>query len=114
MKQEAEANAESDKKEREKVDKLNQADTMIFSTEKQIKEFSDKLSDTDKEELNTNLSSLKEAHKSGDVAKIDEAMSKLTEVWNKISTEMYKNSSTDSTDATADTTVDATDYEEIK
>ena len=114
MRQEAEANADADKKEKERVDKLNQADTMIFQTEKQIKEFSDKLSDTDKSDLNSKLDVLKETHKSGDLDKIDEAMTQLTEVWNKISTEMYKNSATDSTnEAAADTATDAT-FEEVK
>jgi len=63
MKAEAEANAESDKLEREKVEKLNQGDNMIFQTEKQIKEFDEKLSETDKTELNTILTELKSAHK---------------------------------------------------
>jgi molecular chaperone DnaK len=116
MRQEAEANAEADKKEKEKVDKLNQADSMIFQTEKQVKEFADKISEDNKTEIQTALDELKESHKSGDLDKIDASMSKLTETWNKISTEMYQNASTDSTTTdnnTTDGTVDA-DFEEVK
>ena len=73
-----------------------------------MKEFADKLSDADKTELNTNLEALKEAHKSADLDKIDSAMSQLTESWNKISTEMYKNASADAS------ATDNVDYEEVK
>jgi molecular chaperone DnaK len=114
MRKEAEANADADKKERERIDKMNQADGMIFQTEKQIKEFEDKLSDTDKTELNTHLTELREAHMSGDPDKIDASMAKMTEVWNKISTEMYKNSSTDATSAPVDNSGSDSEYEEIK
>jgi len=115
MRKEAEANADADKKERERINKMNQADGMIFQTEKQIKEFDDKLSDTDKTELNTHLTDLRESHMSGDPDKIDAAMAKMTEVWNKVSTEMYKNSSTDTTNSTAtDASTSDTEYEEIK
>ena len=93
MKQEAEANAEADKLERERVDKINAADNMIFQTEKQIKEFGDKLSDSNKSELESVLGELKEAHKSGDVDKIDSTMGKLNETWNRISTEIYSQTS---------------------
>lgn len=89
MKQEAEANAESDKLERERVDKLNQADNLIFQTEKQIKEFGDKLTDSNKSELESVLGELKESHKSGDISGIDTSMNKLNETWSKISTELY-------------------------
>jgi len=93
MKQEAEANAEADKLERERVDKINAADNMIFQTEKQIKEFGDKLSDSNKSELESVLGELKEAHKAGDVDKIDSTMGKLNETWNRISTEIYSQTS---------------------
>jgi len=117
MKRDAELNAESDRIEKEKVDKLNQADTLIFQTEKQIKEHGDKISDSDKTELNSALEGLKEAHKSGDVSVIDSSITKLNDVWNKVSTEMYKNSSNPDTTTPTDTpndagTVDA-DYQEI-
>ena len=94
MKAEAEANAESDKIEREKVDKLNQADNMIFQTEKQIKEFDEKLTESDKNELNSILSELRTAHKEQDITKIDSEMEKLNESWNRISTNLYSQAST--------------------
>jgi molecular chaperone DnaK len=115
MKQEAEANAESDKLERERVDKLNQADNMIFQTEKQIKEFGDKLSDSNKSELESVLGELKESHKSGDVDKIDSTMGKLNETWNRISTEIYSKTSQEPTQPEGQTE-EAQDvsYEEVK
>ena len=112
MRNDAEVNAEADKKAKEKVDKLNQADSLIFQTEKQIKEFSDKLTETNKTDLESALTELKESHKSNDLDKIDSSMTKLNETWNKVSTEMY--SKTDNTaNPTADTTTDA-EYEEMK
>ena len=74
MKAEAEANAEADKKEREKIDKLNQADSVIFQTENQLKELGDKLSADKKAPIETALNKLKEAHKAQDIAGIDAAM----------------------------------------
>ena len=94
MKAEAEANAESDKIEREIVDKLNQADNMIFQTEKQIKEFDEKLTEADKNELNSILSELRTAHSDQDITKIDSEMEKLNESWNRISTNLYSQAST--------------------
>jgi len=111
MKQEAEANAENDKKEKEKVDKLNQADSLIFQTEKQVKEFSDKLTEDDKTKLNESLSELKEAHKVADLDKIDSGMKLLNETWNTISTRLYQDSSANNT--ATDNTTEA-EYEEIK
>jgi molecular chaperone DnaK len=115
MKQEAEANAEADKLERERVDKINAADNMIFQTEKQIKEFGDKLSDSNKSELESVLGELKEAHKSGDVDKIDSTMGKLNETWNRISTEIYSQTS-QTTPQPEGQTEEAQDvsYEEIR
>jgi molecular chaperone DnaK len=120
MKREAEINAESDKKEREKVDTLNKADTLIFSTEKQIKEFGDKLTEDNKTELNSALSELKEAHKSANVENIDSSINKLNETWNKISTNLYstsneQSSATDDSGSTnnTDDTVEA-EFEEVK
>lgn len=115
MKQEAEANAEADKLERERVDKINQADNMIFQTEKQIKEFGDKLSDSNKSELESVLGELKEAHKSADVDRIDSTMGKLNETWNRISTEIYSQTSQEPTQPEGQTE-EAQDvsYEEVK
>ncbi len=90
MKKEAEANAEADKKAKEKVDKLNEADAMIFQTENQMKEFGDKLPEDKKKPIEDALEELKEAHKTGDVEKITPALDKLNEEWKKVSEEMYK------------------------
>jgi molecular chaperone DnaK len=90
MKREAQENAESDKKARESVDKLNAADAMIFQTEKQLKEYGDKIPASVKGDLEAALGQLKEAHKSHDIAAIDAAMNNLNEKWQKASTEMYQ------------------------
>jgi len=111
MKQEAEAHAEEDRKEKEAVDKVNQADSMIFQTEKQIKEFSDKLTEENKTQLNESLDKLKEAHKMRDLIKIDESMSNLNETWNKISTNLYQNTNPDDT---VETQTEDTPFEEVK
>lgn len=91
MKADAEANAEADKKERERIDKLNTADAMIFNTEKQLKEYGDKLPADKKGEIESALSKLKEAHKNQDIAGIDAAMAEMNAIWQKASEEMYKN-----------------------
>jgi molecular chaperone DnaK len=90
MKQEAQANAESDKKEKEKIEKINQADSLIFQTEKQLKEFGDKLSDGNKSAINSGLEKLREAHKSQDIAAIDSAVAELNNAWQAASQEMYQ------------------------
>jgi molecular chaperone DnaK len=89
MKQEAQANADSDKKEKEKIEKINLADNQIFQTEKQLKEYGDKLSDNNKGAINGALEKLKEAHKSQDLANIDTAMAALNAAWQAASQEMY-------------------------
>jgi molecular chaperone DnaK len=93
MKQEAADNAEADKLEREKVEKLNMADSMIFQTEKQIKEFDDKLTEENKTELNGCLDNLKSAHSSQNLDEIDVVINKMNETWQRISTELYNRSS---------------------
>ncbi|MDD7252078.1 MAG: molecular chaperone DnaK [Prevotellaceae bacterium] len=90
MKAEAQANAEADKKERERVDKLNQADSMIFQTENQLKELGDKLPADKKPAIESALQKLKDAHKSGDVAAIDAAISELNNAWQAASAQMYQ------------------------
>jgi len=90
MKQEAQANAENDKKEKEKVEKINQADSMIFQTEKQLKEFGEKLSDGNKSAINSALEKLKEAHKSQDLTAIETALAGLNGAWQAASQEMYQ------------------------
>ena len=90
MKQEAEANAEADKKVKEEADKVNAADQMIFQTEKQLKEFGEKLSDDKKHPIETALEELKKAHESKDLPAIDSAMENINNAWQAASEEMYK------------------------
>ena len=90
MKNEAEALAEEDKKAKEKIDKLNGADAMIFQTEKQIKEYGDKLPADKKAEIESALEELKTAHKGQDIPAIDAAMEKMNTIWQQASQEMYK------------------------
>ena len=89
MKEEAEANAEADAKEREKIDKLNHADSLIFQTEKQLTEIGDKLPADKKEPIEAALSKLKEAHKAQDIDAIDAATNELNTVFQAASQEMY-------------------------
>jgi molecular chaperone DnaK len=90
MKKEAEANADADKNAKETVDKINGADAMIFQTEKQLKEFGDKLSDDKKAPIEEALTELKAAHSSKDLNAIDSAMEKINAAWKVASEEMYK------------------------
>ncbi|CAA0143565.1 chaperone Hsp70, co-chaperone with DnaJ [Tenacibaculum maritimum] len=89
MKREAEANADADKEAKETADKINGADSMIFQTEKQLKEFGDKLSAGKKEPIEAALAELKTAHEAKDIAQIDAAMEKINEAWKAASEEMY-------------------------
>ena len=89
MKEEAAANAEADKKEKERIDKLNQADSMIFQTEKQLKDLRDKLPADKKAPIEAALNKLKEAHKAQDIAGVDAAMAELNSVFQAASQEMY-------------------------
>ncbi len=122
MKKEAEANAEADNKLKETADKLNEADGMIFQTEKQLKEFGDKLSDGNKSNIEGALEELKKAYETRDVATIQPALDKINEAWKAASEEMYKaqgdvqqggaqqaQPNQDGGDATQDV-----DYEEVK
>ena len=90
MKAEAEQNAEADKKERERVDKMNQADSMIFQTENQLKEIGDKIPAQHKPAIEQALQQLKDAHKSGDINAIDNAMNALNQAWQTASQQMYQ------------------------
>ena len=90
MKDEAKANADTDKKERDKVDKLNSADSLIFQTEKQLKEFGDKLSDENKNAIQKDLDKLKELHKNQNIDEIDSAIESLNKSWEGASQEIYK------------------------
>ena len=90
MKADAEANAEADKIAKEKAEKLNAADAMIFQTESQLKEFGDKLSDDKKTPIEDALEELKKAYETKDVAVIEPALEKINEAWKAASEEMYK------------------------
>jgi molecular chaperone DnaK len=89
MKAEARANEATDKAEREKVDKLNQADSLVFQTEKQLKEFGDKIPADKKGPIESAVSKLKEAHKSQNIASIDAAMNELNTAWTAASQDIY-------------------------
>jgi len=124
MKKEAEANAVTDKEEKEKVDKINQADSLIFQTEKQLKEFGDKLSDGNKTAVTGALEQLKVAHQSQDLAGIASGMEALNAAWAAASQEMYSETQgaegaagqpgpdADEGDASGDGVSDV-DYEEV-
>ena len=90
MKAEAQANAEADKKEREAIDKKNQADSLIFQTENQLQELGDKLPADKKPAIEAALQKLKDAHKSGDIAAIDAAIAELNAAWQAASAQMYQ------------------------
>ncbi len=90
MKAEAKANEEADKQAREKIDKLNQADSLVFQTEKQLKEFGDKIPADKKAPIETALNKLKEAHKAQDIAAVDAAMAEMNTAWTAASEEIYK------------------------
>ncbi len=89
MRDEAKANEAKDREEREKVDKVNAADTLIFSTEKQFKEYGDKIPADKKANIESALAALKSAHSAGNVADIDAATQKLNDAWQAASQEMY-------------------------
>ncbi|MEQ8905610.1 molecular chaperone DnaK [Ekhidna sp.] len=126
MKQEAEANAEADKIAKEKVEKINQADSLIFQTEKQLKEFGDKLSEGNKTAIEGGLTKLKEAHGKQDLAAIDAAMEELNTAWQNASQEMYAAqggaeggpeagaAGADAGDAKADDEVSDVEFEEVE
>ena len=126
MKNEAKANEETDKAEREKVDKINQADSLIFQSEKQLKEYGDKISADKKVPIEAALEKLKEAHKSQDLNAIDASTTELNTAWTAASEEMYKatqeagpqadgadGQSTQSNDNGSENVTDA-EFEEVK
>ena len=125
MRKEAEANADADKKAKEEVDVLNNADQMIFQTEKQLKEFGDKLSADKKAPIETGLEALKKAYESKDLEAIKPALDNINEAWKQASEEMYKAQQeagcadappTDGADAasSSDYDVEDVDFEEVK
>ena len=119
MKQDAKDNEDNDKKEKEKIDTLNQADALIFQTEKQIKEFDDKLTDSDKLELNSMVEKLKDSHKSENLIDIQKYQTELTEIWNRIITKIYQQDSSPNQNESAkteneDNNEEYVDFEEVK
>ncbi|MBS4012528.1 MAG: molecular chaperone DnaK [Bacteroidetes bacterium] len=90
MKKEADENAESDRKLKEETEKINSADSMIFQTEKQLKEFGDKIPADKKSAIEGSLEQLKEAHKNRDLAAIDSALANINQAWQAASTDMYQ------------------------
>ena len=91
MKKEAEANAETDKKAKEFADKINSADALIFTTEKQLKENGEKIPADKKKEIENLLDSLKKAHSEKNIEGIDKSIESLNNMWQSVSQEMYKN-----------------------
>jgi molecular chaperone DnaK len=90
MKAEARANEATDKAEKEKIEKINQADSLIFQTEKQLKEYGEKIPADKKAPIESALAKLKEAHKSRDIGAIDSAVAEMNQAWTLASEEMYK------------------------
>ena len=124
MKKEAEANADADQKIKEEVEKVNAADSLIFQTEKQLKEYGDKIPEEKKKPIDEALKELKTAHAAKDLANIDSAMEKLNTAFQAASQDMYqatnenpassKNGSTDSKkDEKSDEEVTDVDFEEV-
>lgn len=128
MKQEAEANEEADKQAKERIEKINAADSLIFQSEKQLKEYGEKLSEGNKTAIEGALEKLKEAHKSEDVAQIDTAMEAMNKAWQDASQEMYQGAEGAAGDAgqgaagaegqqsggeSADGSAEDVDYEEV-
>ena len=115
MKQEAEDNLDSDNEKLERTQKLNEADTLMFQTEKQIEEFGDKLDDNDKSRLENNIKELREVCDSSDMEGVDDLMEKLNSTWQEISAKLYQDT-TDSEPTEEPQSEEATDidYEEVK
>ena len=115
MKQEAEANADEDQKKRAEVDKLNEADAMVFQTEKQLDEYSDKLTDSDKEELSTLTEGIKTAIQSKDLNTIDTLMSEINTKWESVSQQLYQESEmNETTEEPTDEGATDVEFEEVK
>ena len=127
MKKEAEAHAEEDRKAREKADKLNMADGMVFQTEKQLKEWGDKVSESTRAEVNAAVEALKKSHESQDMAQIDKDIDALNAALQKASQEIYANQQNNAGSQSASGTADSgassngkadnvqdVDFEEVK
>jgi molecular chaperone DnaK len=91
MKFDAERNAEADKKRKAEVEKLNEADALIFQTEKNLKDHGDKLTEANRTALQNNLEILRSAHQAKDISRIEGAIEALNEVWQKAAADIYSN-----------------------
>jgi molecular chaperone DnaK len=123
MKREAEANADADRKAKEEAEKVNQADTMIFQTEKQLSEYGDKLPADKKSEIESALTELKAAHQSRNISDIESALTKINAAWQAASQDMYNatqgagaeaNPGAGNAKASSDSEVTDVDFEEVK
>ena len=116
MKKEAEANAVEDAKKKEEVDKLNEADSMVFQTEKQLKEYEDKLEETSKTELTAIVTKLKKAIEEKDLSSIDSIMEEINNKWQEVSTQLYEKSEESNENVNSTENSDTTDveFEEVK
>jgi molecular chaperone DnaK len=113
MKAEAEKYAEEDNRKKEEIEKLNKADSLIFQTERQLKEYGDKISADKKVIIETALSELKTAFESKTIGVLDDAMEKLQTAFQSASQEMYSQPGTENTQSPNDEVSDV-DYEEVK
>ena len=125
MRREAEENADADKARQEEVDKLNQADSLVFSTEKQLKEYGDKIPEDKKQAIEDGVAALKTAHQNKDFGAIDTATETLNKAWEAASQDMYKDAGAPGAEqpsgdagagdaGNADDTVEDVDFEEVK
>lgn len=112
MKQEAEMNMKADEEKRNKIDKINQADTLIFQTEKHLKELEEKLSDEDKEIIVESLNELKESKTKEDLKEIETNIEKLNSKWQEVSSKVYQTDETSSD--TQDNEATDVEFEEVK
>ena len=113
MKKEAEANAVEDAKKKEEVEKLNEADSMVFQTEKQLKEYEEKLDDTSKEQLSEIVTRLKKAKEDKDLTSIDTIMEEINQKWQEVSTQLYESSEAENDSKNTEDTTDV-EFEEVK
>jgi molecular chaperone DnaK len=117
MKQEAESNADADNEKLERSQKLNECDAMIFQTEKQLKDYDDKLDDTDKSRLENDIKDLKELRKEEDMDGIEDMMEKMNETWQEISTKLYEETASEgeqTVNEASDNQATDVEFEEVK
>jgi len=117
MRRDAEENAEADKKKKDKIDTINKADGLIFSTEKQIKEFDEKMDDGEKENIESLVNELKTAKEGEDIEKIESVSETLSSAWHTISERIYKEGAAENAAEDAPPTDEGTedvDYEDVK